>query len=124
MERQHINERGSHTTTIEQAVHLLSILKKTIEGVQISPGKIEANIGAKSSSVKLKHINNELYEMVVVHNGARQEFKIFTRASYDDIKKAFKNDKKLREWNCNYTDMRGVHRSDDTFKNFDGKYKV
>jgi hypothetical protein len=106
----HYNDRGTHTTVIEAALPVLTFLHKTRElGVRISPGKIEGGVGAKSKSIKLKHINNELYEMVITHNGARQEFKVFTSVSAETLMKALKSAKKLQDWNSNYTDMRDVH---------------
>ncbi|MBP6888103.1 MAG: hypothetical protein KBC21_00205 [Candidatus Pacebacteria bacterium] len=121
MERQHINERGSHTTIIEASKPVLDILKKSFPGIEVSPGKIESGVGAKSGSIKFKHINDELYEMVVVHNGSRQEFKVFSRASFEELKKIFKKEKKTREWSFNYTDMRDVGKSQ---KSPDEKYRV
>lgn len=106
----HLNDRGTHTTVIEAAVPILTFLNKIKNlGVRISPGKIEGGVGAKSKSIKLKHINNELYEMVITHNGARQEFKLFTTASKDMLLLSLSSAKKLQDWNSNYTDMRGVH---------------
>ena len=89
----------------------------------MSPGKIEGGVGAKASSVKLKHINDEVYEMVIVHNGSRQEFKLFTKEQYQVLVEVFKKDKKLREWNVNYTDLRGVNRPSSK-GDLDTKYKV
>ncbi len=106
MGKQHINERGTHTTVIEASKPVLDVLKKHFVGVMVSPGKIEGGAGARSSSIKCKHINDELYEMVIVHNGARQEFKVFTRVTFEDLKKAFSKDKKTSAWSVNYTDMR------------------
>jgi hypothetical protein len=106
----HLSDRGTHTTVIEAAMPVLTFLNKTKElGVRISPGKIEGGIGAKSKSIKLKHLNNELYEMVLTHNGARQEFKVFTTASSKVLVDSLKSAKKLQDWNVNYTDMRDVH---------------
>jgi hypothetical protein len=125
MEHKHFTERGTHTTVIEPATGVLSALKKNILDIQFSPGKIKANAGAKSSSIKLKHINNEVYEMVIVHNGSRQEFKVFTLASPDEIKKILQKNKTTRNWNCNYTDMRGVQaKTPNNTEDLDAKYKV
>lgn len=113
MERNHINERGTHTTVIEAARPILSFFNKNknLKAVEISPGKIEGGVGAKSKSVKFKHINNELYEMVVTHNSSRQEFKIFTRTTPEEMMKLLKENKKTKDWNVNYTDMRNVNRA-------------
>lgn len=127
MEQRHINERGSHTTVIEQAQPIITIFKKHIPDFKVSPGKIEARVGAKSSSIKFKHINNELYEMVIVHNSSRQEFKVFTRSSYEELVSVIKKEKKTSGWIVNCTDMRLVNTA-TTFKNteenLDSKYKV
>ncbi len=71
----HINERGSHTTVIEGSKDILKLLKKA--GVEVSPGVIEGNVKAKGKSVKLKKLNNETFEMVVVVNSSKQTFKIY-----------------------------------------------
>jgi hypothetical protein len=112
MQQNHLNERGSHTTIIEAALPILDFFTKhkDLAKVQVAPGKIEANVGAKSKSVKFKHINNELYEMVITHNGSRQEFKVFTTTPSGVLLSALKSYKKTRDWNSNYTDMRGVHK--------------
>lgn len=111
MQKQHRNERGAHTTVIEAAKDILKFFDKDIglSGTTISPGKIEGGVGAKSKSIKLKHLNNELYEMVVTHNGARQEFKVFTTASSKFLIASLSGAKKLQDWNLNYTDMRDIH---------------
>lgn len=75
MEKMHINERGSHTTVIEGSKDILKLLKKS--GVEVSPGVIEANVKAKGKSVKLKKLNNETFEMVVVVNSSKQTFKVY-----------------------------------------------
>jgi hypothetical protein len=106
----HLSDRGTHTTVIELAIPVLTFLNKAKElGVRIAPGKIEGGVGAKSKSIKLKHLNNELYEMVLTHNGARQEFKVFTIAEAKVLVASLKGAKKLQDWNVNYTDMRDVH---------------
>ncbi len=106
----HLSDRGTHTTVIEAATPILTFLNKTKNlSVRISPGKIEGGVGAKSKSIKLKHINNELYEMVITHNGARQEFKVFTIVESKVLITSLKGAKKLQDWNVNYTDMRGIH---------------
>ena len=71
----HINERGSHTTVIEGSRDILKLLKKA--GVEVSPGIIEGNVKAKGKSVKLKKLNNETFEMVVVVNRSKQTFKVY-----------------------------------------------
>lgn len=75
MEKMHINERGSHTTVIEGSKDILKALKKA--GVEVSPGVIEGNVKAKGKSVKLKKLNNETFEMVVVVNSSKQTFKVY-----------------------------------------------
>jgi len=108
----HINDRGTHTTVIEAVEPLLVFFSKNRElKAELSPGKIEGGIGAKSKSIKLKHLNDEVYEMVVTHNGSRQEFKLFTKATAKVLIALMKSDKKLRDWNINYTDMRDVHKA-------------
>ncbi len=107
----HVNDRGTHTTIIESAENVISFFSKNRHlGVTVSPGKIEGGVGAKSKSIKLKHLNNETYEMVITFNGTRQEFKIFTHTETKTLISEMKADKKLRIWNINYTDMRGVHK--------------
>lgn len=73
----HINERGSHTTFIEGAKDILKLLKKA--RVEVSPGVIEGNVKAKGKSVKLKKLNNETFEMVVVVNSSKQTFKVYSK---------------------------------------------
>lgn len=121
----HHNERGSHTTVIEKGQVVLDIFSKRSRAVsiEVAPGKIEAGIKAKSSSVKFKHINDELYEMVVTHNSSRQEFKVFTRASIEELQTFLKEDKHTRDWNCGYTDMREANYK-KTPSNLDAKYSV
>lgn len=70
-----VNERGTHTTTIEGAKDVLKAFKKI--GVMVSPGVIEANVKAKGKSVKLKKLNNETFEMVIVVNSSKQTFKVY-----------------------------------------------
>lgn len=124
MENIHINERGTHTTVVEAAQPILTFFTKNKNlGVEVSPGKIEANVGAKSKSIKFKHINNEVYEMVVTHNGSRQEFKIFTKTMPEVLLRLIKGDKKLRDWNANYTDMRHANQVTNQ-KDKDEKYRV
>lgn len=112
MQKKHINDRGSHTSVIEGAIPVITFFnKQMVLGAMLSPGKIETGVGSKSKSIKLKHINNELYEMVIVYNGTRQEFKLFTRKTGEEIISAIKLDKKLRDWLVKYTDMRAVGKS-------------
>lgn len=108
----HFQIRGTHTTIIDQAYYVIALFEKAkhLGPIQLSPGKIEARVGAKSSSIKLKHINNELYEMVITHNSSRQEFKLFSTATFEEFKSVFESSKKLRGWNINYTDMRQTHK--------------
>ena len=70
-----VNERGSHTTTIEGAKDILQAFKKI--GVEVSPGVIQANAKSKGRSVKLKKLNNETFEMVVVVKSSKQTFKVY-----------------------------------------------
>ena len=71
----HVNERGSHTTVIEGSKDVLKVLNKA--GAQVSPGVIEGNVKAKGRSVKLKKLNNETFEMVVVVGSSKQTFKVY-----------------------------------------------
>lgn len=80
----HINERGSHTTVIEGAKNVLKLLKK-IE-VSVAPGVIEGNVKAKGKSVKLKKVNSETFEMVVVVGSSKQTFKVYGREQKRIIK--------------------------------------
>lgn len=75
MGRFKVNERGTHTSAIEGAKDVLKILKKL--GVTTSPGVIQANVGGRGKSVKLKKVNNETFEMVIVVNSSKQTFKIY-----------------------------------------------
>ena len=70
-----VNERGTHTTTIEGAKDILKAFKKL--GVEVSPGVIEANAKSKGRSVKLKKLNNETFEMVIVVKSSKQTFKVY-----------------------------------------------
>lgn len=76
MSKIHLNERGSHTTVIEGSKDILKLFKK--EGIAVSPGVIEGNVKAKGKSVKLKKLNNETFEMVVVVNSSKQTFKVYS----------------------------------------------
>ncbi|GEM_PF-4852960 len=75
MSRLKINERGTHTSVIEGARDVLKILKNL--GAMTSPGVIQGNAKAKGKSVKLKKVNNETFEMVVVVNSSKQTFKVY-----------------------------------------------
>ncbi len=70
-----INERGSHTTTIEGAIPILKAFSKI--NVEVSPGVIQAKVKSKGRSVKLKKLNNETFEMVVVVKSSKQTFKVY-----------------------------------------------
>ena len=121
MEKQHLNERGTHTTVIEAATDFIDFFAKLVfngKKAELAPGRIEAGTGARSKSVKFKQINNALYEMVITANSSRQEFKLFTEADYETIRKNIKSNKRLREWNVNYIDSRPTLAQQDT------KYKV
>ncbi|MEI6810700.1 MAG: hypothetical protein WCK60_01465 [Candidatus Nomurabacteria bacterium] len=95
MEKKHINERGSHTTVIEGAKDILKEFKKA--GVFISPGVIEANVKAKGKSVKLKKMNNETFEMVIVVNSSKQTFKVYGENQQEIINLI--NKFKSQSWN-------------------------
>ncbi len=91
----HINERGSHTTIIEGSKDILKLLKKN--GVLVSPGVIEGNVKAKGRSVKLKKMNNETFEMVVVTGSSKQTFKVYGLDQKEIIKLI--NGLKKENWN-------------------------
>ncbi len=95
MEKMHINERGAHTTVIEGAKDILKAFRRI--GVETAPGVIEANVGARGKSVKLKKLNDKTFEMVVVVNGSKQTFKIYgeNQAGITDIMR----DMKAEGWN-------------------------
>jgi hypothetical protein len=100
-----INERGSHTTVIEQAVPLLKEMKKL--EVLVSPGIIEVIRSAKSKTAKFKKINNELLELVVTAGSSKQSFKVFG-GEQKSILLSLKNNKKLSDWNVGYIDTSKV----------------
>lgn len=100
-----INERGSHTTVIEQAVPLLKEMKKL--GVLVSPGIIQVIRSAKSKTAKFKKINNELLELVVTAGSSKQSFKVFSE-NQKMLLKELRNNKKLSDWNVGYIDTSGV----------------
>jgi hypothetical protein len=91
----HVNDRGTHTTTIEGAKDIVKIFKKADIG--ISPGVIEANVKAKGRSIKLKKINNETFEMVVVVKSSKQTFKVYGMNQEHIIK--IVNEFKNEGWN-------------------------
>ncbi len=90
-----VNERGSHTPTIEGAFPILKVFGKI--GVEVSPGVIQANAKSKGRSVKLKKLNNETFEMVVVVKSSKQMFKVYGTNQEEIIKlvETFKKD----NWN-------------------------
>ena len=98
----HINERGAHTSVIEQARDLLKEIKK--RGVVVSPGKIEVIQRARTKTAKFKKINDELLEMVVTVASSKQTFKVFSD-HHESFLEALKNTKKLESWNILYKDM-------------------
>ena len=56
MEKKHINERGTHTTVIEQAGDFINLFSKFIfdgKKAQLSPGKIE---GGGRIQVKISEV--------------------------------------------------------------------
>jgi hypothetical protein len=79
-----VNERGTHTTTIEGAKDILKAFRKV--GVLVSPGVIEANVKARGKSMKLKKLNNETFEMVVVVNSSKQTFKVYGENQEEIVK--------------------------------------
>ena len=95
MEKMHVNERGSHTTVIEGSKDILKAFKK--EGVFVSPGVIEANVGGRGKSLKLKKLNNETFEMVIVVNSSKQTFKVYGEDQKAII--ALVNSFKTKSWN-------------------------
>ena len=100
----HINERGSHTTVIEGAKEVLKVLKKV--GGLISPGKIEANVKSKGKSVKLKKLNKETFEMVIVFNSSKQTFKLYG----DNQQEIIDAINELRKDNWNVQDMLDISK--------------
>jgi uncharacterized protein (DUF849 family) len=119
MEHHHIYERGKHTSVAEVAVPVINLLRKNIPDIQFSPGKIEVFVGAKSASIKFKHIKNGLYQMTIVNKGSRQELAAYTNKSFEEMKEVLKQDKKTQSWNINYVDMRPADSLD-----LDKKYLV
>lgn len=91
----HINERGAHTTIIEGSKDILKLLKKS--NILVSPGVIEGNVKARGKSVKLKKLNNETFEMVVVVGSSKQTFKVYGENQKDIIK--YINSFKKENWN-------------------------
>lgn len=94
-----INERGTHTSVIEGARDVVKILRGL--GVTISPGVIQANVKAKGKSVKLKKVNNETFEMVIVVNSSKQTFKVYG-ANQKDINNGIATLRK-ENWNVQTT---------------------
>jgi hypothetical protein len=92
----HINERGSHTTVIEQAQDVIKLLKKS--KIEVSPGKIEV-INAKSRSVKFNFMNKDLSEMTVTSGRSKQTFKVFADADF--LYNLFSKNKDFKSWNIN-----------------------
>lgn len=95
----HINERGGHTTVIEGSKDILKAFKKV--GIEVSPGVIEANAKARGKSAKLKKINNETFEMVIVVNSSKQTFKVYAKNEEVLVKELAKF--KLKSWNIQDT---------------------
>ncbi|MCX6756827.1 MAG: hypothetical protein NTW35_01560 [Candidatus Nomurabacteria bacterium] len=93
--KDHVNERGSHTTVIEGAKTILKEFKKY--SILVSPGIIEANVKAKGKSVKLKKMNNETFEMVIVVNSSKQTFKVYGENQKEIINLI--NNFKSQSWN-------------------------
>lgn len=61
--------------------------------------------------------------MVVLSNGSRQEFKVFTKTTPDRLLDYIKNNKKMKDWNVNYTDMR-INNKVELAKALDEKYLI
>lgn len=101
----HINERGSHTTVVEQALPLLKEFKKL--GVLVAPGKIEVIKSAKTKTAKFKKINDELLELVVTAGASKQSFKVFSE-NQEVLLTELRKNKKLSDWNIGYIDTSGV----------------
>lgn len=101
----HINERGAHTTVIEQAAPLLKEMKKL--GVLVAPGIIEVIKSAKTKTAKFKKINNELLELVITAGSSKQSFKVFG-GDQKSVLLSLKKNKKLSDWNIGYIDTSGV----------------
>ena len=97
-----MKKRGTHTTVIEQAEDVCAFLLK--QKVSYSPGRIEVISRAKSDTIKIKMINEELYEMVVTSGSAKQTFKLFSKETVSAIKKA-KKDKVFARWNVRFGEV-------------------
>jgi hypothetical protein len=69
--------RGNHTTIIEAALSVCKMLEKI--GVEISPGIIIARVTSKKKSIKLKKLNNETFEMIIVVKSSKQIFKLYSK---------------------------------------------
>ena len=69
--------RGNHTTVIEAALPVCKMLEKI--GVEISPGIIIARVTSKNKSIKLKKLNNETFEMIIVVKSSKQIFKLYSK---------------------------------------------
>lgn len=101
-----VNERGTHTSAIEGAKDVFKVLKNL--GVTASPGVIQMNVGGKGKSVKLKRVNAETFEMVVVVNGSKQTFKIYG-SDQVEISNAILG---LRKENWNVQDMLDISQAE------------
>jgi hypothetical protein len=99
MGKMHINERGTHTTVIEGAAGILKALRKI--GVETAPGVIEANVGARGKSAKLKRLNDATFELVVVVNGSKQTFKLYGK-DQDGVEGVMR-DTRRDSWNVQET---------------------
>lgn len=67
----------------------------------MSPGVIEGNVKAKGRSVKLKKLNNETFEMVIVVNSSKQTFKVYS-SEQERVSKIIQN-LKSEGWNVQDT---------------------
>lgn len=73
----------------------------------MSPGIIEGNVKAKGKSVKLKKLNNETFEMVIVVNSSKQTFKVYGSNQQEII--AIIQELKREGWNVQDTiDLSGI----------------
>lgn len=101
-----MNERGSHTSIIEQSKSLIKEMGRL--GATCSPGKIEVIKSAKTKTAKFKKINTELFELVVTAGSSKQTFKVFW-SKETDLLPLLRSHKKLSDWNFGFIDTSGVH---------------
>lgn len=94
------NTAGSHTTVSDAAKPVLDLLIKSFPNIRITNGVLEANVKARSFSIK---ITPEVgaYRMVVVANSSKQVFYIYDGPSVEDITAKLRKEKKLRSFFIN-----------------------